>query len=102
VEISRKLEDLSKLRGLRKDVWRIMVTLEKLAGIEGQDSEDEQFSWLASEGEETKVQESREKGKQREEKITGLESEEENGIEGVEEGSSSFFPVIYSVGTGIL
>ena len=31
-EILRKLKDLSELRGLRKDVWRIMVALEKLAG----------------------------------------------------------------------
>jgi len=35
VEVSRKLEDLSELWGLRKDVWRIAVALEKLAGIEG-------------------------------------------------------------------
>jgi len=35
------LEDLSELRGLRKDIQRIMVVLEKLAGIEGQDSDKE-------------------------------------------------------------
>jgi len=34
VKISRKLEGLSELNGLRKDVWRIVVALEKLAGIE--------------------------------------------------------------------
>jgi len=34
VEVLRKLEDLSELQGLRKDVWRIAVALEKLAGIE--------------------------------------------------------------------
>jgi len=34
VEVSRKLEDLSELQGLRKDVWRIAVALKKLAGIE--------------------------------------------------------------------
>jgi len=32
-EVSRKLEDLSELWRLRKDVWRIAVTLEKLASI---------------------------------------------------------------------
>jgi len=35
VEISRKLEDLSELSGLRKDIRRIAVALEKLASIEG-------------------------------------------------------------------
>jgi len=42
-EILRKLEDLSELQGLRKDVQRITVALEKLAGIEGQDSDEEQY-----------------------------------------------------------
>ena len=102
-EISRKLEDLSELRGLRKDVWRIVVALEKFTGIEGQDSKDEQFLWPASERKKTKVQESREKGKQSEKKIAGSKGEEENEIEDMEEGSSSSFsPVTYSVSTGIL
>jgi len=43
-EVSRKLEDLSKLQRLRKDIQRIAIALEKLAGIEGQDSEKEQIS----------------------------------------------------------
>ena len=60
-KILRKLEDLSELRSLRKDIRRIMVVLEKLAGIEGQDSENEQFSWPVSKGEGTEVQESRKK-----------------------------------------
>jgi len=34
-EVSRKLEKLSELRGLKKNVCRITVVLEKLAGIEG-------------------------------------------------------------------
>jgi len=34
-EVLRKLDGLGELRGLRKDVWRIAVALEKLAGIEG-------------------------------------------------------------------
>jgi len=54
------------------------------------------------------VQGSREKGKQKEERLDGAEGEEdvrgqeeENGMEGMEEGST-FSPVVYSVGTGIL
>jgi len=57
------LDKLSKLWGLRKDVWRIAVAMEKLVGIESQDSKEEQFLWLASEEEETEVQKSSEKGK---------------------------------------
>jgi len=74
-----------------------MVALEKLAGIEGQDSEEELLSWPESKGEETELQGSKEKGKQKEEKIDKVEEEEEVGVqeeenrmEGVEEGSSSF------------
>jgi len=50
--------------------------------------------WLKSKREETEVQKSREKGKQREEKIVRAED--------VEEGNSSFSPVAYSVSTRIL
>ena len=50
MEILRKLEDLSELSRLRKDIQRIVVALEKLAGIEGQDSDEELLSWLESEG----------------------------------------------------
>jgi len=102
-EISRKLD------GLRKDIWRIAVALEKLAGIEGKDSDEERISWLESKGELTEVQGSKDKGKQKEERIDGAEEEEktggqkeENRMEGVEEGGGSFSPVAYSVGTGIL
>jgi len=104
-EVSRKLEDLSELRGLRKNVWRIAVALEKLAGIESQDSKEEQFLWPESKGEETEVQGNKEKGKQKEKRIDRAEKEEvrgqeeENGIEGMEEGSISFSPVVYSVST---
>jgi len=93
---------------LRKNVQRTTVALEKLAGIESQDSEEEQFSWPESEGEKIEVQERKEKGKQREERIDEIEEEEieeqeeDNGIEGVEEGSSSFSLVMYSVGSGNL
>jgi len=34
VEVSRKLEDLSELWGLREDIQRIAVALEKLVDIE--------------------------------------------------------------------
>jgi len=40
-EISRKLDGLSELSGLRKDIRRIAVALEKLAGMEGKDSDEE-------------------------------------------------------------
>ena len=59
------------------------------------------------EGEETEIQGSKEKGKQKEERINKAEEEEEvggqeeeNGIESVEERSNSFSLVAYSVGTG--
>jgi len=107
VEVLRKLEELSELRGLRKDVWRIAVALEKLAGIESQDSDEGQISWPEFEGEETEVQESTEKGKQREQSSDRAEEErevegqeEEDAMEGVEEGSGGLSPVAYSVGTG--
>ena len=83
--------------------------MEKLASIESQDTEKEQFSWPKSKGEKMKVQKSKEKGKQREKRIDGAEKEEEvrkqkekNGMEGVEEKSNSFSPVMYSVGTRTL
>jgi len=98
---SRKLDELNELQGLRKDVWRIIVAIEKLAGIESQDSEKEQFSWLTSEGEEIEMQESSGKEKQREEKIAGLKGEN-HGMEDVKEGSSNFSPVAFSVNTGAL
>jgi len=64
--------------------------------------------WLESKGELTEVQGSREKGKQKEERLDRAEEEEEvggqeeeNGMEGVEEGGN-FSPVVYSVGTRVL
>jgi len=109
VKISRKLDSLSELSGMRKDIQRIAVALEKLAEIESQDSEKELLSWLESEGEEMAVQRSKEKGKQKEEMIDRAEEEEEvgeqeeeNGMKDIEEGSSSFTPVVFSVGTRIL
>jgi len=94
---------------LRKDVRRIAVALEKLAGIEVQDSDEELLLWPESEGEVTEVQGNKEKGKQREERLDGEDKEEEMGeqeennkMEGVEEESSRLSPVAYSVGTGNL
>ena len=98
----RKLDGLGELQGLRKDVRRIVVALEKLAGIEVQDSDEELLLWPESEGEVTEVQGGKEKGKQREERLDGEDKEEYNKMKGVEEGSSRFSPVAYSVGTGTL
>jgi len=42
-----------------------VVLLEKLASIEGQDSNEEQISWLESEEKDTEVQKSTQKRKQR-------------------------------------
>jgi len=107
-EVLRKLDGLGKLQGLRKDVRRIAVALERLAGIESQDSDEELLSWPESEGEITEVQGGKEKGKQREERLNGEDKEEETGrqeeddeMEGMEEGGSSFSPVAFSVGTGV-
>ena len=95
-----KLDGLSELSGMRKDIQRIAVALEKLAGMEDEDSNKERISWPESEGELMEVQGSREKGKQKEERVDGVEEEEktrrqeeENGMEGVEEGSGDFSPV---------
>jgi len=107
-EVLRKLDSLGELQGLRKDVRRVAVALEKLAGIESQDSDEELLSWPESEGEVTEIQRGEEKGKQRKERLDGedkeeeIERQEENKMEGVEEGSSRFSPVVYSVGTGNL
>jgi len=107
-EVLRKLDSLGELQGLRKDVRRVAVALEKLAGIESQDSDEELLSWPESEGEVTEIQRGEEKGKKRKERLDGkdkeeeIERQEENKMEGVEEGSSRFSPVVYSVGTGNL
>jgi len=104
-KVLRKLEGLDELSGLRKDMRRIVVALEKLAGIESQDSNEGQISWPESGGEETEVQEGTEKGKQKQERSDGEDEENEMGkqeegnkMEGVE-GGGSFSPVAFSVGT---
>ena len=75
--------------------------------MKGQDSDKEQISWLESKEDETEVQESTEKGKQREQRLDGAEKEgqverqeDENAMEGVEKRSSGCSLVAYSVGTG--
>jgi len=97
MEVLRKLDSLGELQGLRKDMRRIAVVLERLAGIESPDSNEELLSWLESEGEITEVPGVKEKGKQREERLDGeneekelevREQEENNGMQGVEERSS--------------
>ena len=105
VKILRKLDGLSGLNGMRKDIQRIAVALEKLAGMEGEDSDEEQILWPESERELTWVQGSKEKGKQKEERVNRVEEKEEtrrqkeeNGMEGVEEGGGNFSSVTYSVG----
>jgi len=40
VKILRKLDGLNELSNLRKDIWRIVVALEKLAGMESEDSDE--------------------------------------------------------------
>jgi len=78
-EVSRKLEELSELRGLKKDVRRITVALEKLAGIEDQNSDEKLLSWPESKGGKIEVQESKEKRKQKEDRTNGVEEEKEVG-----------------------
>ena len=102
------MEGLDELSGLRKDMQRIAVALEKLAGIEGQDSDEELLSWPESKGELTEVQGGKEKRKQREERLDREDKEKEmerqekdNEMEGMEEGGGSFSPVVYSVGTRV-
>ena len=65
-EILRKLDGLSELSGMRKNIWRIAVALEKLASMEGKDSDKEWILWPKSKRELTKVQGSKEKRKQKE------------------------------------
>jgi len=110
-EVSRKLKDLGELQESSKNVQRIAVALEKLAGIEGVDSDEEHILWPESEGELTEVNRNKRKGKQRKERLDGENEEkemeveeqgEDSGMEGVDEGSSRLSPVAYSVGTGNL
>ena len=107
MEVLRKLDSLGELRGLRKDVRRIAMALEKLAGIEGQDSDKELLARPESEGDITEVQGDGEKQKQSEERLDREDEkemgrqEEDNEMEGMKEGDGGFSPVAYSVGTRV-
>jgi len=100
------LEKLEKVDELVVQVRRVTDVLERMAGMRLKTPEDDLISWPESEGEETEVQESTEKGKQREQRSDGVEDEgevegqeEEDAMEGVKEGSGGLSPVVYSVGT---
>ena len=67
------LEKLGKVDELVVQVWRVVNALEKLAGIESQDSDEGQISWPKSKREETEVQESTKKRKQRKQRSGGAE-----------------------------
>ena len=82
------------------------MALEKLAGLGGQNSNKELLLWPELEGEKMEIQGSKDKGKQKKERINGAEEEEEvggqeeeNRMEDVEEESNNSSPVMYSVGT---
>jgi len=100
------LEKLEKVDELVVQVRRVADALDRMAGMRPKTLEDDLISWPESEGEETEVQESTEKRKQREQRSDGAEDEEEvegqeeeDAMEGVEEGSGGLSPVAYSVGT---
>jgi len=102
------LEKLGKVDELVVQVQRVADVLERMAGMRSKTLEDDLISWPGSGGEETETVERMDKRKQREQSPDGVEDEgeveeqeEENAMEGVEEGSSGLSPVAYSVGTGI-
>jgi len=102
------LEKLGKVDELVVQVQRVADVLERMAGMRSKTLEDDLISWPGSGGEETETVERMDKRKQREQSPDGVEDEgeveeqeEENAMEGVEEGSSGLSPVVYSVGTGI-
>jgi len=99
------LEKLGKVDELVVQVRRVADALERMAGVRSRTPEDDLISWLESGREETETVERMGKGKQREQSPDGAEDEgeveeqeEEDAMEGVEEGSRSS-PVAYSVGT---
>jgi len=100
------LEKLGKVNELVIQVRRIADALERIGGIRLKTLEDDIISWLESGGEETKVVDRIDKGKQREQSLDGTEEEgevkeqeEKDAMEGVEEGSGGLSLVVYSVGT---
>jgi len=101
------LEKLEKVDELVVQVQRVADALERMAGMRLKTPEDDLISWPESGGEKTETMERVNKGKQREQSSDGVEKagevegqEEEDVMEGVEEGSSGRSLVAYSVGTG--
>ena len=99
------MEKLGKVDKLVVQVRRVADVLERMAEMRSKTPEDDIISWPESRGEETETVERMDKGKQREQSLDRAEDEgeveeqeEEDAMEGVEEGSRSS-PVAYSVGT---
>jgi len=99
------LEKLGKVDKLVVQVRRVADALERMAEMRSKTPEDDIISWPESRGEEMETVERMDKGKQREQSLDRAEDEgeveeqeEEDAMEGVEEGSRSS-PVAYSVGT---
>jgi len=102
------LEKLGKVDELVVQVRRVANALERMAGMRPKTPEDDIISWPESGGEETETLERMDRGKQRKQSSDGAEEvgevegqEEEDAMEGVEEGSSDRSPVAYSVRTGV-
>jgi len=101
------LEKLGKVDKLVVQVQRVADALERIAGMRSKTLEDNLISWLESREEETETVERMDKGKERKQSSDGVEEEgevegqeEEDAMEDVEEGSSGFSLVAYSVRTG--
>ena len=99
------LEKLGKVDELVIQVRRVADALERMAGMRSKTPEDDLISWPESGGEEMETVERINKGKQRAQSSDGAEDkgeveeqEDEDAMEGVEEGSSLSL-VAYSIGT---
>ena len=99
-EVSRKLEGLSELQGLRKDVRRIADTLERIAGMRSMTPENDIISWPESGGEETETLERIDKGKGRE--IVEGECDNEWSEMDIEVGGDEMEGVEDKIGTPVL
>ena len=100
------LEKLGKVDELVVQVWRVADALERIGGMKLKILEDDIISWLESGGEEMEVVDRIDKRKQREQSLDRTEEkgevegqEEEDAMEGVEEGSGGLSPIAYSVRT---
>jgi len=99
VEVSRKLEGLSELRGLRKDIRRITDALERIAGMRLKTLEDDIISWLESRGEEMETLERMDKRKGRE--IVEEECDNEWSEMDIEVGGDEMEGVEDKIGTPV-